>query len=370
MARKRRDDQEHLDPFAEICAELRKSHEECIYLWGDELLSTPKFRFNSGSNLLDMVLAGGVPSGRVIEVYGWPGTGKTTLCCGLGASAQAQGGFFFYGDSETAFDSDRAVRLGVSPERFLYSKILNLPDGFTIFHEFLRYLKGLPQRYIARAEELKGTERKDMLAYAEKIRNAPSIVALDSVAASDVDESIDANEPMADKARSIRKYVRKLLNPLAEVNATLVIVNHLIENIGSRYPNARPETSGGWAVKYWASARLELTKGGRWMIGDREVGLYTDVHVRKSKFSPSGYSVRCPLGFLDGFDRLYEAFDYLYASKCGVVTETGGWYHVNGFPSEGQNLSLRYSALRECCEANPKLVEFLLARMREVFYGL
>lgn len=362
------------DPWVELCAEINKDHGcKFVSVWEDSDLSEPKHRLSTGSYLLDMCLGGGLPTGRIIEVYGWEGIGKSTICSHVGASAQAIGGFYVKLDAEVAGDKKRDIRLGVIPDRYFYVRCDSVEKGFELIQSTIKKIRAYPERLRVSIDThgLDKDEAKLITEKAKQAEDAPIVVAWDSIAATPTDDELSGEtyaSGMMSKPRKIREGLRKLTNIVAENHVCLIMVNHLIESLDKGY-GPKEKTPCGHAIDFWSSVQLRLRKSGKFVIGNRQIGLYVKARVEKSKVSPPMYECIFPLNYLNGIDKEYEAFDYLYTAKK-YVTQTGGWYYIHDYPKKGSKISLRYADLHKKLEEDPKLFEFLIEKMREIFYGV
>jgi recombination protein RecA len=251
---------------------------------------------SSGSLSLDMALGvGGVPRGRIIEVYGPESSGKTTLALHVIANAQKAGGNAAFVDAEHALDPQYARKLGVNLDSLLVSQ----PD------------------YGEQALEI-----AELLVAS----NAIDVVVIDSVAA--LVPKAELEGEMGDShvglhARLMSQALRKLTAVTNRSRTCLVFINQIREKIGVMFGN--PETTtGGRALKFYSSLRLEIRRIGQIKDGDRVMGNRTRVKVVKNKVAPPFRTAEFDILYARGISWAGDVLDV--AAACGVVARTGAWY--------------------------------------------
>ena len=254
----------------------------------------------SGSIGLDKALGvGGYPKGRVIEIYGPESSGKTTFALHAIANAQSAGGYAAFIDAEHALDPVYAKALGVDVENL----ILSQPDS--------------GEQALEIAEALIKSGSVD-------------IIVIDSVAA--LVPEAELNGDMGDnhvglQARLMSQALRKLAGIINKTNTIAIFINQLREKVGVMFGN--PETTtGGRALKFYASIRLDVRRGEQIKMGDSVIGNRTTVKVVKNKMAPPFKSATVDMMYGEGISYEGELIDL--ASDIDIINKSGAWYSYNG----------------------------------------
>ena len=260
-----------------------------------EIETTP-----TGSLSLDIALGvGGFPKGRIIEVYGPESSGKTTIALQAVAEVQKRGGRAAFIDAEHALDPVYAKNLGVNIEELLLSQPDTGEQALEICEALVR-------------------------------SNAVSIVVIDSVAALVPQAEIEGE--MGDshvglQARLMSQALRKLGGIINKTNTTAIFINQLREKVGIMFGN--PETTtGGRALKFYASVRLDVRRGEQIKMGDSIIGNRTSIKVVKNKVAPPFKVALVDIMYGEGVSREGELVDI--AAELGIVDKSGAWYSYNG----------------------------------------
>ncbi|WP_411832488.1 recombinase RecA [Pseudoxanthomonas mexicana] len=288
----------------------------------------------TGSLMLDIALGiGGLPKGRVVEIYGPESSGKTTLTLQAIAQCQKKGGTAAFIDAEHALDPIYAAKLGVNVDDLLLSQ----PDT---------------------GEQ--ALEIADMLVRSGSV----DIVVIDSVAALTPKAEIEGE--MGDQlpglqARLMSQALRKLTGNIKRSNTLVVFINQLRMKIGVMMPGQSPETTtGGNALKFYASVRLDIRRIGAIKKGDEIIGNQTKIKVVKNKLAPPFKQVVTEILYGEGISREGELIDMGVEAK--LVEKAGAWYSY-GSERIGQGKDNARTYLRE----NPELAAKLEAELREKF---
>ena len=300
-----------------------------IMRMGDENIQNVEV-IPTGSIGLNAALGvGGYPKGRIIEIYGPESSGKTTLAIHAIAETQKQGGIAAFIDAEHAFDRFYAQKLGVD----INSLLISQPDN------------GEPALEIA-----------DQL-----IRSAAiDIIVIDSVAALTPKKEIEGD--MGDSAvglhaRLMSQALRKLTSTIAKTNTSCIFINQLREKIGVMFGN--PETTtGGNALKFYASVRLDIRKVTSLKDGDQIVGNQVRVKVVKNKVAPPFRKAEFEITFGEGISKVGELLDL--GVEYGIIQKSGSW-----FSYQGSKLAQGRDASKEILKDNPELCEELEAKIVE-----
>ena len=273
---------------------------------------------------------GGYPRGRVIEIYGPESSGKTTLAIHAIAEAQKAGGIAAFIDAEHAFDRFYAEKLGVDVENLLISQ----PDS--------------GEQALEIAEQL--------------IRSsAIDIIVIDSVAALTPKAELEGemgDSKMGLQARLMSQALRKLTAAISKTNTTCIFINQLREKIGVTFGS--PETTtGGNALKFYASVRLDIRKNGQPLKDGEEVkGSPTRVKVVKNKVAPPFRKAEFDIIFGEGISKTGELVDL--GSELGIIKKSGSWYSYND-----TKLGQGRDAAKDCLRDNPELAEEIEAKIME-----
>ena len=284
----------------------------------------------TGALALDIALGiGGVPRGRVIEIYGPESSGKTTLAQHIVAECQQRGGIAAFIDAEHALDPEYARALGVNVDELLISQ----PDT--------------GEQALEIAEELVRSSAVD-------------VVVIDSVAAlvpkAEIEGAME-DQQMGLQARLMSKALRKLTGIVGKTNTTVIFINQLRQKIGVMYGN--PETTtGGNALKYYASVRLDIRRIETIKKEDKDIGNRVRVKVVKNKVAPPFKQAEFDIIFGQGICKLGCILDV--AVSFDIVKKAGAWFSYND-----EKLGQGREKAKEFLELNPELLAEIEAKVRE-----
>ena len=289
---------------------------------------------SSGCLSLDIALGvGGYPRGRIIEIYGPESSGKTTFALQAIASVQKTGGRAAFIDAEHALDPVYAEKLGVNINELLLSQ----PDT---------------------GEQ--ALEICDALVKSEAI----SIIVIDSVAALVPQAEIDGE--MGDshvglQARLMSQALRKLSGTISKTNTIAIFINQLREKVGVMFGN--PETTtGGRALKFYSTIRLDVRRNEQLKMGDGVVGNKTTIKVVKNKVAPPFKTAVVDIMYGEGVSREGEVIDL--GVEAGIIEKTGAWYSY-----EGEKLGQGKENVKLLLKETPELTQEIEEKVRE-FYGI
>ncbi len=284
----------------------------------------------SGSISLDIALGvQGYPKGRIIEIYGPESSGKTTLAIHAIAQSQKNGGIAAIIDAEHAFDRYYAEKLGVDVENLLISQPDNGEQALEIADNLIR-------------------------------SGAIDIIVIDSVAALTPRSEIEGemgDSKMGLQARLMSQALRKLTANISRTGCTCIFINQLREKIGVMFGN--PETTtGGNALKFYASIRLDIRRTGQIKDGETVIGNRTRVKVVKNKVAPPFRQAEFDIIYGEGVSRIGEIID-LGVDKA-IIKKSGSW-----FSYEDTKLGQGRDAVKNLLSDNPELMEEIEGRIRE-----
>ncbi len=285
----------------------------------------------TGSLSLDIALGiGGLPKGRITEIYGPESSGKTTLAIHCIAEAQKLGGIAAFIDAEHAFDSNYAKQLGVDIDNLYISQ----PDN--------------GEQALEIADNLISS-------------GAIDIIVVDSVAALTPKSEIDGemgDSKMGLQARLMSQALRKLTSTISKTKCCCIFINQLRDKIGVVYGN--PETTtGGNALKFYASVRLDIRKGQAIKDGETVIGNHTRVKVAKNKLAPPFKQVEFDIMFGEGISRLGEILDI--AVEHDIIKKSGSWFSYGD-----SKLAQGRDAVKQLLKDNPELCAEVETKVREV----
>jgi recombination protein RecA len=290
---------------------------------------------STGSLGLDIALGiGGIPRGRVIEIYGPESSGKTTLSLHCIAEAQKKGGLAAFIDAEHAFDRSYAERLGIDTENLLISQPDNGEQALEIADHLIR-------------------------------SGAIDIIVIDSVAALVPKGELEGEmgeSKMGLQARLMSQALRKLTGTISKTGCCCIFINQLREKIGVMFGN--PETTtGGNALKFYASVRLDIRRIGQIKESADEItGNRVKVKVVKNKVAPPFKVVEFDIMYGRGISKAGEIVDL--GVELEVVQKSGSWFSFNG-----NKLGQGRDAVKQLIEDNPELMEDLENRIKEKIAG-
>lgn len=283
----------------------------------------------TGSLSLDIALGGGIPKGRVIEIYGPESSGKTTLTLHAIAEVQRRGGTAAFIDAENALDPSYARRIGVDIDNLLLSQPDNGEQALEIVETLVR-------------------------------SNAVDLIVVDSVAAlvprAEIEGDMGDSLPGL-QARLMSQALRKLTGVINKSKATVIFINQIRMKIGVMFGN--PETTtGGNALKFYATVRMDIRRISQIKQGDAVVGNRTRVKVVKNKIAPPFREAEFDIMYNEGISKSGDVLDL--AVNRNIVEKAGAWFSYNG-EKVGQGREASKSYLQE----HPELMQEIEQKVRE-----
>ena len=282
----------------------------------------------TGALSLDIALGGGLPKGRVVEIYGPESSGKTTLTLHAIAEVQRNAGTAAFIDAEHALDPAYAKRIGVDIENLLLSQPDNGEQALEIAETLVR-------------------------------SNAVDIIVIDSVAAlvprAEIEGDMGDSFPGL-QARLMSQALRKLTGVISKSKGTVIFINQIRMKIGVMFGN--PETTaGGNALKFYASVRMDIRRTGQIKQGDKVIGNRTKVKIVKNKIAPPFKEAEFDIMYNEGISTSGDILD-LAASK-DIVEKAGAWYSY-----KGEKIGQGREATKAYLDKNPKVKEELAKAVR------
>lgn len=285
---------------------------------------------STGSISLDAALGiGGVPRGRIIEIYGPESSGKTTLCLHIIAEAQRQGGLAAFIDTEHALDTSYGQKLGVDVSNLLVSQPEYGEQALEICETLVR-------------------------------SNALDVIIVDSVAALTPRAEIEGemgDAVMGMQARLMSQALRKLTAAVAKSNVVLIFTNQLRDKIGVMFGS--PETTtGGKALKFYASIRMDIRRIGQIKDGTDVTGNRTKVKIVKNKVAPPFKEVEFDILYNEGISKVGDLIDVAVSKE--IIKKGGAWFTYEDYRVQGRD------GLKKMFQETPELMEKVLNQVREV----
>ncbi len=275
----------------------------------------------TGALSLDLALGGGIPKGRIIEVYGPESSGKTTLTLHAIAEIQKQGGTAAFIDAEHALDPSYAKRIGVDTSTLLLSQPDNGEQALEIVETLVR-------------------------------SNAVDLIVVDSVAALVPRAEIEGDmgdSHMGLQARLMSQALRKLTGVISRSKATVIFINQIRMKIGVMFGN--PETTtGGNALKFYASVRMDIRRTAQIKQGEEIIGNRTKVKVVKNKIAPPFRVAEFDIMYNQGISKAGDILDL--ATEKDIVEKSGAWFAYGG-----EKIAQGREAAKKYLEDNPKVLE-------------
>jgi recombination protein RecA len=310
-------------------AQIEKNHGKGSVMRLGEEVRQPISVIPTGSIALDVALGlGGLPRGRIVEIYGPESSGKTTVALHAVANAQAAGGIAAFIDAEHALDPDYAKKLGVDTDSLLVSQPDTGEQALEIADTLVR-------------------------------SNAVDVLVVDSVAAlvprAEIEGEMGDNHPGL-QARLMSQALRKLTGSISKSKCLVIFINQVRMKIGVMYGN--PETTtGGNALKFYASVRLDIRRTGQIKERDEIVGNTTRVKVVKNKVAPPFKQVEFDIMYGEGISKTGEILDL--GVKAGLIEKSGAWFSYDSVRI-GQGRENAKAYLKE----NPEIAERIESAIR------
>lgn len=294
-----------------------------------EAYSTNVETIPTGSLSLDLALGGGIPKGRIIEIFGPESSGKTTVTLHAISEVQKRGGMAAFIDAEHALDPAYAKRIGVDTENLLLSQPDNGEQALEIVETLVR-------------------------------SNAVDLIVVDSVAALVPRAEIEGemgDSHMGLQARLMSQALRKLTGIISRSKVTVVFINQIRMKIGVMFGN--PETTtGGNALKFYSSVRIDIRRIGQIKQGDEIIGNRTRIKVVKNKIAPPFRQAEFDIMYNQGISKSGDVIDL--AVEHNIVEKSGAWYAYNG-----EKIGQGRESAKQYLDENPKVLEELSKKISD-----
>jgi recombination protein RecA len=328
------DNKEKLKALQLTIDKLEKTYGKGTVMKMSDKSIEPMEALPTGSLGLDIALGiGGLPTGRIIEIYGPESSGKTTLSMHAIAECQKRGGIAAFVDAEHAFDKTYAEKLGIDVDNLLISQPDDGEQALEIADALIR-------------------------------SGAIDIIVIDSVAALVPKAEIEGDmgeSKMGLQARLMSQALRKLTGTINKTGCVCIFINQLREKIGVMFGN--PETTtGGNALKFYASVRLDIRRIGQLKEGNDIVGNRTKVKIAKNKVAPPFRTVEFDIIYGDGVSKVGEIVDL--GVDMEIVKKSGSWFSYND-----TKLGQGRDAVKQLLADNPELAQEIEAKIKERAFG-
>lgn len=326
--------QEKMKALKQTIERLEKTYGKGVVMKMDDTRSVVVDVISTGSFGLDLALGvGGFPRGRIVEIYGPESSGKTTIALHTIAEAQKKGGICAFIDAEHAFDKLYAENLGIDTSNLLIAQPDDGEQALEIADNLIR-------------------------------SGAIDVLVVDSVAALVPRAEIEGDmgdSKMGLHARLMSQALRKLTGTISKTGCICIFINQLREKIGVMFGN--PETTtGGNALKFYASIRLDIRRNAQIKDGDDVMGNRTKVKVAKNKVAPPFRVVEFDIIYGKGISRAGEVLDI--AVDANIIQKSGSWYSY-----ETTKLGQGRDAVKELIQDNPEMMAEIEAKIRTKMAG-
>lgn len=334
-----------------LARELNAEFKAEVAVPGEEMVHSDKatIRIPTSSFMLNLILGGGIPQGRVVEICGDPSEGKSTLVEHMMIGFQKFPGISVLLDAETGWQRERALRIGHNPSRHLHLQADTVELGFSVIDSTIKRIRMPGSKF-----------PPDM----------PVGFFWDTIAASQTEGEKTGDqyaEGMMDKARKIRRNLRTLSMMLPQTNCALVFVNQMIDQPAKGgHGHAKKTTPGGGAIKFWSAKRLQVRSFEKMHYPEENTGILTTIKTIKDKLNPPFREVQVPIRYYDGVDNLYEVINFLI-DNSNVVNMSAGRVTVLGYPDPDSEAKFWHKKAYEYSAKNPDILEYLQICAQEVW---
>lgn len=330
-----------------LTRDLNKQFDAELAVTGDDFcVSDIPFFVPTSSWLLNKLLGGGVPVGRVMEIFGDPSTGKSTLIEHMMIAFQRYPGISILLDADTGWYRPRAIAMGHNSSRHLHLQADTVELGFDAIHSTITRIRMPGSKFP---------------------RNMPVGIFWDAISSSQTEgekEGDQYKDGMQDKARKIRKELRRIAPILPRNNCALVFASHTHVDIkaaqrtSSKQATPKKSSSGGDAIKFWSAKRLKVWIAGALDVPHQRAGVRTMVNTYKDKICPPNRVIELPLLHTVGVHRGYELINFL-VDNSSWVNMNGAYVCVPDFPEPGKEINFFPKQLDLKLQRFPELLDYL-----------
>jgi recombination protein RecA len=335
------------DALSKLADELNKEFKAEVALPGEKMVHSDKAtkRIPTSSLMLNCLLGGGTPLGRVVELSGDPSEGKSTLSEHMMVGFQKFPGISILLDAESGWNRDRALRIGHNSSRHLHLLADTVELGFSVIDSTIKRMRMPGSKFPL-----------DM----------PLGFFWDTISASQTETEKSGDiyaDGMMDKPRKIRRALRTLSLVLPATNCSLIFINQTIQGPNKHGASSTP---GGGAIKFWSSKRLKVWSHEKMHYPEDNTGIITSIKTIKDKLNPPYREIQVPIRFSDGVDNLYEVMNFL-VDNSNYVNMSGGRVTILGFPDPDSEAKFWHKKAYEYYAQHPELLEYLQMCAQEVW---
>jgi recombination protein RecA len=318
-----------------VTAVLKKRDIDITYLGDPEIGARIKNWIPTSSRILNHILGGGIPCGRITEIYGEEASGKSSIAADIMANVQKLGGTAVIIDSENVFSPDRAATMGVDVQKIIYSDAAAIEDVFAVIETVLQTISDSKEKFVLIWDSLAS-----------------------STTLSELKGEFGKETAMAEKARFLSKGLNKIRPQVGE-NTALIILNQVRQKFGVMFGD-NTESPGGSALRFNASLRVKLHRIGKVVKDEKTIGIRFRAHTIKNKVVAPFKNAECEMYFAGGIDDSNTMLDLMVKSEA--ISQSGSWYQFTIPDLAGKKFMRKdfKGLLDEMEEKNPSTLKQIL----------